>query len=169
MLLVIVVTYSCCMIKQLTIDRSHWGKPIDPNSKFSIVSKISFANQFAKRCVNVIYLWPIINRMIIPFSCSNWRSFSPNQTQKTSQENFISNNPYTKHQIMTLRHPSLPDWITPLSTTKSSIYPDHYECFLPWRAVLGWGRDDSGPIRLAHLLRTTTSSQLHLKHWNCLV
>lgn len=80
------------------------------------------------------YLWPIMKRTMIPFSCSNLSSFSPIQTHGTlskEEENGNRNSKYINNLIVTtLRHPGFSNRITPPSTTEGSVYSNNHKCLL---------------------------------------
>ena len=99
-----------------------------PSSPASNFKQLATANNPQE---TQLYLWPIINRTTIPFSRSNWNSFSPDQTSnhvlvekqrklmKMRHNNSVGN-------LNTSRHPRLSNRISTPSTTKRGVYPNHH-------------------------------------------
>lgn len=79
------------------------------------------------------HLWPITNRIIIPFSSSNFRLFSTTSSIidiKPSKHILILailKRMKPESGIRTLRHPSCSNRISSLSATKSSVNPYNHQ------------------------------------------
>lgn len=78
------------------------------------------------------YLCPITKRTMMPFSSSNFLSFSPEQLFRKPKRKFtFSRFIYTQlgKTAFTLWHPCRSYWVTSLTTTKGSVNTNDHEVF----------------------------------------